>query len=160
MARKILIGLDSSANAMRGVERVARNFGQLADAVVTLFHVLPGLPPQFLEEGQIPTPEQKEARDQLIEAWKKNQETAWEKIFREAQSMLMQHGFKPEAITIKFIPQYLDVAQEILDEAEGGAYDMVVIGRRGLSPVKALLMGSVSRKVTEYGKKFTVVVVD
>ena len=160
MAQKILICLDASDNAMRGVERVARTFGQVPDATVTLFHVLPGLPPRFLEEGLIPTPEQKRARDQLIEDWKKDQEKAWDKIFREAQSLLMHHGFKQEAITNKFVPQYFDVAREILDEGEDGGYDIVVLGRRGLSPVKALLMGSVSRKVTEYGKKFSVTVVD
>lgn len=162
MPKKILIGLDESENAMRAVAYVGRVFGHAPEAEVTLFHVLPGLPPKFLEEGDIPSPETRQARQRMIEEWEKEQEKAWADVCNEARKALIHHGFKPEAIHTKFVPQHqhLDVGQEILDEAEAGDYTTVVLGRRGLSPIKRLLIGSVSRKVMEYGKKFSVVVVD
>ena len=39
------------------------------------------------------------------------------------------------------------VARDILDEANSG-YDLIVMGRRGLSGIKEFFMGSVSQKVT------------
>ncbi|MFP3868228.1 MAG: universal stress protein [Desulfobacteraceae bacterium] len=160
MPAKILIGLDASDNARRAVAYVGKAFGQNPEAQVTLFHVLPGLPPKFLEEGRILTPEERQARDQLIANWKQEQEKAWEEVFDEAKKALINHGFKEETIQIKAVPQHLDVAQEILDEAEAGGYTTVVLGRRGMSPIKRLVMGSVSRKVMEYGGNFSVIVVD
>lgn len=160
MPKKVLIGLDASDNARRAVMYVGEVFGQDPDAEVTLFHVLPGLPPVFLEHGRIPTPEERQTRNQMITDWKNEQEQTWRDIFKEAQKVLLHHGFKPEAIKTKSVPQHLDIAQEILDEAEIGGYSTVVLGRRGLSPIKRLLLGSVSQKVTEYGKKFSVIVVD
>ena len=42
-----------------------------------------------------------------------------------------------------------DPASSICEYAKKHQIDLVIIGTRGLSKVKALLMGSVSRKITE-----------
>ncbi len=38
-------------------------------------------------------------------------------------------------------------ADKIIEEAESGAYSTIIMGRRGLSPVKELLLGSVTSKI-------------
>ena len=45
------------------------------------------------------------------------------------------------------------------EEAEGGGYSTIVVGRRGLSKIEAFFMGRVGHKVVYGGKKFTVWVV-
>jgi nucleotide-binding universal stress UspA family protein len=43
-----------------------------------------------------------------------------------------------------------DPAEEILRVAKDGGYDLIVVGHRGLSPVKAFLLGSVSNQVVSH----------
>jgi nucleotide-binding universal stress UspA family protein len=49
--------------------------------------------------------------------------------------------------------------EEIIRLAEEGGYTTIAMGRRGLSPVKELLLGSVTRQVLSLAKKMTVFVV-
>lgn len=48
---------------------------------------------------------------------------------------------------VDFEVQVGEPAEEIVDLARLEAYDMVVVGSRGLSPMKELLLGSVSNRV-------------
>lgn len=43
-----------------------------------------------------------------------------------------------------------DPADEILEEARAGAYDLILVGTRELGPVLGHIMGSVSRKVVQH----------
>ncbi len=50
------------------------------------------------------------------------------------------------------------VGDEIVARARSGGYSHLILGRRGLSPLKALLVGSVTRRVLSLAEKLTVVV--
>lgn len=50
------------------------------------------------------------------------------------------------------------VGDEIVARARAGGYSHLLMGRRGLSPLKALLVGSVTRRVLSLAEKLTVVV--
>ncbi|MCL6620682.1 MAG: universal stress protein [Syntrophobacterales bacterium] len=50
------------------------------------------------------------------------------------------------------------VGDEIVARAHKGAFSHIIMGRRGLSPLKALLLGSVTRRVLSLAEKLTVVV--
>ena len=48
------------------------------------------------------------------------------------------------------VTEYVDLgppAARIVDRAKHGGYDLVVMGRRGLTPMKEMLVGSVSDRV-------------
>jgi len=51
------------------------------------------------------------------------------------------------------------VARDILSEAENG-YDLIVIGRRGLSAVKDFFLGSTAQKVFSGAKDISVLIVN
>ena len=51
------------------------------------------------------------------------------------------------------------IGEEIIGLAGEEGYNTIVIGRRGLSPVKGLLLGSVTRQVLSLARKMTVFVV-
>jgi len=51
------------------------------------------------------------------------------------------------------------IGEEIIRLADEGGYDSIVMGRRGLSPVKGLLLGSVTRQVLSLAQRMTVFVV-
>jgi len=51
------------------------------------------------------------------------------------------------------------IGEEIIRLADKGGYNAIVIGRRGLSPVKGMLLGSVTRRVLSLAQKVTVFLV-
>jgi nucleotide-binding universal stress UspA family protein len=50
------------------------------------------------------------------------------------------------------------IGEEIIRVAEEGDYTTIVMGRRGLSPVKGLFLGSVTRQVLSLAQKMTIFV--
>ena len=51
------------------------------------------------------------------------------------------------------------IARDIVAEADSG-YDEIVIGRRGISGIKELFMGSISQKVLNLAKEASVSIVN
>jgi nucleotide-binding universal stress UspA family protein len=153
MAKKILVALDESQNAMRAVEYIARSF--TADHEVTLFHVAldtaaicnmnsPELTPYFTAQ-QITFCSLEDKKKELVR-----------KAMDEARTRLIGVGFQEKKITTKIETRKKGVARDILAEAQSG-YDTIVMGRRGLSGVSEFLMGSVSQKVLNNARGISVV---
>lgn len=156
---KLLIALDSSEGAWRAVEYVAKTFGKTPAVQVTLLHILSGLPPAFWDDGHVLQEKEREARKRMVAAWQQEQERGWHALVDKAHQHLTQAGLAREAVANKFKPKYYDVADDVVDEARAGGYDTVVMGRRGLGMAKALLLGSVTRKVADSAKGCAVIIV-
>ena len=63
-------------------------------------------------------------------------------------SVVRENGLSGSGIVVRS----MDVAGEILKLANSGAYSLIVLGSRGLSGLKSLLLGSVSTKVAKEAK--------
>jgi len=155
MAQKILIAFDSSENAMRVVEYVARVFS--TEDTVNLFHVFsdtavlcdmhsPELAEYFVA--------QQSSFCALEEKKKKHVNESMEK----AKTLLLGAGFQEKNIGFKLEIKKRGIARDILREAEDG-YDLIVIGRRGLSAIAEFFIGSVSQKILNAAKQVAVLVV-
>ena len=156
---KLLIALDSSEGAWRAVEYVGKTFGKSTGVQVTLLHILSGLPPAFWDDGHVLQDKEREARKRMVASWQQEQEKNWQDLVNKAHHHLTKAGLAKEAVANKFKPKYFDVADDIIDEAQAGGYDTVVMGRRGLGMAKALLLGSVTRKVADGAKGCAVTIV-
>jgi len=156
---KILIALDSSEGAWRAVEYVAKTFGKAPGVQVTLLHVLSGLPPAYWDDGHVLQDKEREARQRLVASWQEDQEKNWQDLVAKAHQHLTKAGLAQGAVASRFKPKYFDVADDIIDEAQTGAYDTVVMGRRGMGMAKSLLLGSVTRKVVDSAKGCVVTIV-
>jgi len=69
------------------------------------------------------------------------------KILDEAKRTAQSRGVELDTVLVHGIP-----AEEILKKAEAEKYDMIVVGSRGRTSVKAFLLGSVSDKVSHHAK--------
>ena len=156
MAQKILIAFDSSENALRAVEYVARSFS--SEDTVNLFHVFsdtavlcdmhsPELAEYFVA--------QQSSFCLLEEKKKEHVKGAMEK----AKTLLQDAGFQEKNIGFKLEIKKRGIARDILREAEDG-YDLIVIGRRGLSSIAEFFIGSISQKILNAAKKSAVLVVN
>ena len=155
MGQKILIAFDDSENALRAVQYVARTFSP--DNHVTLFSVLqdtaalcdmnsPELTPYFKSQQQAFCALEDKKKDLVSTALAK------------AAEILRQAGFEVENIAIKTEPKKKGIARDIADEARLG-YDLVVLGRRGISSIKDFFLGSISQKVLSLAQESSTLIV-
>ena len=156
MEKKILVAIDDSENARRAVEFVANLF--TSDTKVTLFSVLqdtaalcemnsPALTPYFTSQ---------QSSFCLLEEKKKE---LVNEALKTAQNILIEAGFEEKNIAVKSDFKKRGVARDIINESQAG-YDVIVLGRKGLSGIQDFFLGSVSQKVFNSAKDVSVLVVN
>jgi nucleotide-binding universal stress UspA family protein len=133
---KILVGLDSSAGAMRAVDYLSTMVSAYLE--VTLYHAV-------------------RAQDQEI--FRKAEESM-KSVFEKATSRLENAGFRRNQITTRTATGVLSRAGAIIQYALKGEYGTIVVGRRGLSEVEEFPMGRVSNKVIHMARELAVWVVN
>jgi nucleotide-binding universal stress UspA family protein len=158
MAGKLLIALDKSEGAWRAVEYVAKTFAQTPGMEITLLHILSGLPPAFWDDGHILGDKERENRQRLVDNWQKEQEKQWQGLVTKARDLLNSAGLT--TMDNDFKPKYYDVAEDIVREAVDRGADTIVMGRRGLSAAKSLILGSITHKVVQNSQGRAVIIVE
>ena len=157
MAKKILIAFDESENAQRAVDFVGANFS--ADCAVTLFNVLLDSEAICAMESPELTPYFKAEQSAFCSLEDKKKEVVGQAM-QNARRCLVNCGFAPDNIKIKTPVREKGVARDIIKEVEGGKYDLVVLGKQGLSGIKEFFLGSVPQKVIHGAKGVSVLLVE
>jgi len=158
--KKILIGIDDSISAMKAVEYVANQFSGADDLHIGLVHVLPNLPAIFWDEGHILSEDEKRDRKKVVDKWLADRKAKMEPVFKTAASLLGGKKVQPRQIQTKSISDSTDIAESILEEARDGGYQTIVVGRRGISGGKHLLLGSVTSKIIAQGSGVAITIVE
>lgn len=157
MEQKILIAFDESENSRRAVEFVGHTFS--SDSLVTLFSVM--LDAEAICSMQspelIPYFKSQQRSFCSLEDKKKEVVTA---ALKKAKATLMQNGFGEGSITIKTLNRKKGIARDIIHEVNNGDYDLVVLGKQGISGVKDFILGSITQKVILGAKNTSVLLVD
>jgi len=140
MFQKILVPLDGSAPSSKALKygiNVAKNFG----SEIILLHVYSRAVPFVTPEtGALPTPTvvSAEITAEVIEAAKR----IGNKILAEAK-----HAVEKQKIPVKAVLREGDAVHEIVRTTKEEKIDLIVMGARGVSRIKELLLGSVSHGV-------------
>jgi len=156
MGLNILIAFDDSENAMRAAEFVAKSFTH--DSTITMLSILqdsialcdmnsPELTPYFLTQQSAFCALEEKKKEIVNEAMEK------------AKDMLVNSGFIEKNIFMKIEKKKSGIARDIINEAQSG-FDLIVVGRRGLSGIMEFILGSVSQKILQYAKDTSVLVVN
>ena len=127
--KKIVIAVDGSQYSLATVKAAAQLASRLGIEKVTLLNVIPTVPTPV---GLVPAA----APPEDLEAWE---------VFDEPRKILQQAG-----IQALLLLREGDPAAEIVRVAKEGDFDLIVVGHRGLSPVEAFLLGSVSSRVVTH----------
>jgi nucleotide-binding universal stress UspA family protein len=154
MAKKILVAMDDSENAQRAVELVAKSFS--TDNTIVLFSVM--LDSQALCKMNSPelSPIFRAQQSNFCALEDKKKELVTTAV-NKAKAVLMSYGWDDDLVEIKISNKNRGVARDILLEAENG-YQLVVIGRRGVSGLKEFFLGSTSQKVFSGAKEISVLI--
>ncbi len=146
MFKKILVAIDGSKSSTNALEAAA----ELTASSGGKLHIL-----HVVREMQVPlTPG-------LMDAYEKLQRQRHDILSSAGEQLLNQAKRSVEARGIDAIKSDIgsgDPASAIVDYAARNKVDLIVIGSRGLGQVKGMLMGSVSRKVSNITKAACLIV--
>ncbi|MBU4317242.1 MAG: universal stress protein [Proteobacteria bacterium] len=156
MEQRVLVAFDDSENAMRSIEFVVKNFN--TNSRLTLFSILPDTAALCEMNSPELTPYFKSQQSNFCLLENKKKELI-EQALEKAKQMLLDAGFQEDKIILKANAKKQGIARDIIEESKLG-YDLIVIGRRGLSGIKEFIMGSVSQKVLSLSKDVSVLIVN
>jgi len=156
MDKKILVAIDDSENAMRAVEFIANLF--TTDNKITLFNVIQDTAALCEMNSPELTPYFKSQQSSFCTLEEKKQKLV-NQALQKAREILMDTGFDENSITIKSEIKKNGVARDIVKEAQSG-YNVIVLGRRGVSGIKDFILGSISQKVFNSAKDISVLFVN
>ena len=155
MFEKILVPMDGSEHASHAFEKaiqIARKF----DGKITVLHAytthLVSLPKEYALPEAVPRivdvslPKEyalPEAAPRIVDF-----------PYETGLSILDKAGDKAgaEGIQVETMLTMGNPTEKIVEASTNGKFDLIVIGARGLSPVKELLLGSVSHGVATHAK--------
>ena len=135
MSKTILVPVDGSEHSKKALEFAAELCGKF-DGKLLLLHVPQSLPHDRTLVLGAAAITMHSTGDELA--------AAGSKVLDAAQQVATRHGCK----NVQALTGSGDPAQAIVKQAEKVGADMIVMGSRGLSDIKGLLLGSVSHKVT------------
>jgi len=156
---RILACLDGSEESMLCLSHLADVMDTTKNFEVTLFHAAQSfrgfrnfMRGVFFSAGDKAAIEKMESELEKVAS-------LMEPSFDKARAALISGGVDPARIHQKIVRGATHSAQAIIDEAEKGKYDTILVGRRGLSKVEEFIMGRVSNRVIHMAKDKTVWVV-
>jgi nucleotide-binding universal stress UspA family protein len=138
--KKILVPVDGSQESVKAA-RHAASMAQKYGAQLTLMSVVEvENDVSFTELGVVVSGEYLGVRDQLIAIKQKSSDKMLDAVIA---------GLDCTGVEIGKVIKVGSAHPEITDEATNGKYDLIVMGHRGLNPVKRFFMGSVAKRVIE-----------
>ena len=158
MFPRILIPFDGSPSAKKALEWAAHlaRAGGMAVESVALIRVIGG---SYLAR-HIQNVDLRVTRMDQVAAWRRVRQHHLDHeilpLLEEGRRFLQEKGV---AAPIETRVAEGKIGEEIIRVAEEGGYSTIVMGRRGLSPLRGMLLGSVTRQVSSLARKMTVFVV-
>jgi len=141
MLSKILVPVDGSNNSLRALDH-AIYLANKIDAHITAMNVI-DIPPTVYVESQ-----------KLLDDLLANFRSEAAKILDQYEKEAAKSGVKIEKVILEG-----DAASNIVGFAQKGAFDTIIIGRRGLGRFKAMVLGSVSNKVLQHARCSVLIVI-
>ena len=155
MEKKILIAVDDSRHSKNAVRYAAGAYRTLKDMNFTLMHIQPTISQYLLDEAKKNT----KVYAELEKVNRKNTETA-QHLLEGYKEQMMALGVAEDDIKLATQRRMLGAAKDILEFSMAEHFDAVIMGRRGLSGLGEVFIGSVSANVVNNSTNIPVWLVD
>jgi len=143
MFNNVLVAVDGSEHSKKALNH-ALELAEKFDGKITLIHVYSSVVPLAPSVDTLSTPVLTPPASTAIAAeLAERAKQRGEQILNEAERIVKERGI-PVAKTLK----EGDAVREIAAAAQEGKFDLVVVGHRGLSKLKELVLGAVSEGVS------------
>jgi nucleotide-binding universal stress UspA family protein len=137
------MAIDGSERSFAASSYLGKVFSKQAQIV--LFHVMSEAPEAFKDASADPITEKE---NYPLSVWKTDQEETIQEFMTMACDILIASGFPKEAISAKTQILRSGVARDILNESQRN-YDILVVGRTGISKIEYITLGSVASKLVD-----------
>jgi nucleotide-binding universal stress UspA family protein len=155
MKKKLLIAVGECSHSRQAVKYAATISRAVKDATYTLFNIHATVPSILMDKtGRTP-----ECQGE-IDAFIRERSDATKCVVGELKEILEKKGVPASRIKVIATPMATGMAKDILNQAENNGYDAIVLGSKGLTPRRDVLVGTTATKVVEHALKTTVWVVD
>jgi nucleotide-binding universal stress UspA family protein len=157
MSRQILVGIDGSQASMDAARYLGFVFGKNKQMRIDLIHILPEVPPLFLEPGE--SMAEMSQIQAFSEQYQHENRLKAASVVEQAKGILVEAGMASEKIRGRIEDASSGTARHILAKEREDIYDAIVLGRQGMSALEEFLMGSVAHKVLQHAKGLPICVV-
>jgi nucleotide-binding universal stress UspA family protein len=153
--KKVLVAVDLSTHSLNAVKYVANQCAP-KDLRVNVMFVVPTAPETFwdLEKDDF----FRERMKGKYAQWKRDTKKKGQAFLEDAKNILVKAKFSQNKVGLILRERKVGIARDILKECTLG-YDAVVVGRRGLSKLEDMFLGSVSTKIVQGVKNLPVWVI-
>ena len=155
MQKKIAIAVDGSVHSNQAVAYAAKLAEVVSELHVVLMHIQPGISTYLLEEAQTSMA----AATQLRAMVGKNQ-AAGRELVDKYREQLKTAGIADDRIATKSRTRNIGVADDLLAWCQAESYDALLVGRRGISYLQGLVMGSVTANLVNHSELTPIWLVD
>ncbi len=152
-AQRVLLPYNFSQNDQKALEFVIKTFGALEDTDITIFHAFAPISEVESSDHHSATAKLKRRLSYLTQEL-----TEREIALQELRTQLISRGFNGDNVRYIFKSRKKEIAAAIIDQAEEGDYDIVVLNHRP-GKVTRFFTGSVFIKVVTALKDTTICVV-
>jgi nucleotide-binding universal stress UspA family protein len=155
MQRKILVAVDGSTYSYNSLRYLSQLFTDLPEIYIHLLYVVPA--------GSLPLGmEWLSDQDRILSlpAAERRSYSSAKRFMQEAVLQLGRRGIAAEQVSTQIILSKAGVAADIISEARSGLYDALLVGRRGLTTIEELILGSVSSAIAQSCYDLPIWVVD
>lgn len=140
MEKHLLVTVSEQPSALNGIRFVGRFFSNKEEMKLTLLYIAPR-PPAVWED------ERTHDRVTQIEQKARQYEAKGRKALEDAKRELVTLGLSQDQVKTKLQMRQFSKVLDIVQEAEKGLYDAVVLGPRGLSRLEEAFDESTSREL-------------
>ncbi len=147
--KKYLVTTDGSENSKKALLE-AKKLGEYVNADITIMHVAKDLninPYGTIEHSKLFTKTDEKASKKFVKEVLKDNVNSAEALLKDALALF--DGY-PGGVDI-FLERG-NPSEKILEKAELGDYDLIIMGSRGLGTFSRAMLGSISNKVLNHAK--------
>jgi nucleotide-binding universal stress UspA family protein len=144
MQKEIMIAVDDSRHSKIAVGYAVDIYPALKDVKFTVLHVQPTISQYLLDEAK----SKPHAYAELEKVNRKNAESA-QLLLDKYKTQMVAAGIAEKNLQLKTQPRLLGVAKDILEASMAGQFDALILGRRGLSGLQDMFIGSVSANIVD-----------
>jgi nucleotide-binding universal stress UspA family protein len=155
MDKKIVIAIDSSQPSKRALDYVVQVSTRIPDLQFVLLHIQPMVSLYLKEESRTSV----FAKKKMENISNENKRLAHALLDGYRRDM-MGRGIDAQRIESVTQARKLGYAKDIIEYAQKGRFDALVLGRRGLSGITKLYAGSVTANILEQSQVIPVWLVD
>lgn len=142
--KKVLVAVDGSERAHKVVKYVAES-GLFNDMKVVIFNVFSSIPKYYQDLEKDPRFHNASLE---VRAWEAGQRSLIRDFMNKSQSLLIKAGFPPENVVVNIHDRQIGIARDIIKESKEG-YNCILAGRKGMSKIREIAMGSTALKIIE-----------